>query len=278
MKPIVVATDFSELSYTATRYAIAIALETKAKIILVNVYQVPIPPAEMYVVQDTSATVYEASMARLKEMAEFEKGLYGTGKLEIECDARAGFTVNEILSAAKSHGAGLIVMGTHGASGLKKIIFGSNTANVIAKSEIPVLAVPHNAKYQRLKLFVFAADLHEIKNNNTFDVLMETALLFNARIEVLSVRKSEDKIPGPDEAFEAINIDKVFDKVEHNFHTVVSDDVVKAIDEFVKEHNPDLLVTVPQKHGYFDRLFNKSVTLDLVQSTSAPVLCLPDQE
>jgi nucleotide-binding universal stress UspA family protein len=278
MKPILVATDFSELSYSATRYAIAIARETKARLKLLHIYQVPVPPVEMYVNHDSAALVHDAAVERLKEMVEVEKNLYGDQNLNIEYEARAGFVPNEILNCARHEKVGLIVMGTHGESGLKKIFFGSNTGQVIADSTIPVLAVPEKARYLRLKKFVFAADLHNIRNNRTFDVLVETALLFDAEIRVLSVRKNESDIPDTSEAFEAINIDQVLEKVNHSFHTEFSDDVVGAIDEFIRKENPDLVATVPQKHGYFDRIFNKSVTLNLIHSSGVPVLCLPDHD
>ncbi len=49
-------------------------------------------------------------------------------------------------------------MGTHGSSGITEIILGSNTASVIEKSTVPVLAIPHKAVYNGINNLVYAYD------------------------------------------------------------------------------------------------------------------------
>jgi len=276
MKPILVPTDFSEGSYNAAKYALELANATKAKIILLHIYQVPIPPQEMYISPVLISDLHEASMERLKKMADFELNInQDVTDLEIQYEAIAGMVVSEINEAAEKYKAGLIIMGTQGASGLiEKYILGSNTAKVIAKSSCPVLAVPERAKYLGLKRIGFAADFHEIKNNSSLDPLVEIALLFESEILIFFVRKNENEIPSMSQAVEGLNLNTVFEHITHSFHTAVSEEIVEEIDKFVGENHLDLLVTMPQKHSYFELIFNKSVTRNLVFHANTPILSL----
>lgn len=277
MKTILVPTDFSKCAYNAAKYAVELAKETKAKIILLHTYQVPVPPPERHISPISILDLHEENMKRLKKMAEFELNLHKNDDMEIECEAIAGLVVNEIIDASEKYNAGIIVMGTEGVSGvIKKYILGSNTAGVIAKSFCSVLAVPESAKYCGFKRIVFAADFHELKSSSSLDTLVEISLLFDSEILILSVRKNESDIPSVSQAFEGLNLDKLFERIPHSFHSDVSEDIADAIDKFTSVHNADLLVTVPQKHSYLELVFNKSITRNLVFHTQTPVLSLPD--
>ncbi len=276
MQSILVPTDFSKCSYNATRYAIAIAKETKAKIILLNVYQtsVAVPRSEQGPM--SVLDLEEDSIRQLKKMAEFESHLHGPEGLEIQYEAVMGATVDQILNRSRVYNVGMLIMGTQGATGLKKMLFGSNTSSIIGKSTIPVLAVPESAKYLGFNKLVFAADFHQINSNKSLASLQEIALLFNAEILFFSVRKNENEVLSVKQAFERLNLGELFHAIPHSFHTVISDDIEGAIDHFVKENFADLLITMPKKHTLMEFLLNKSISRDLVFHSATPILCIPE--
>ncbi len=70
--------------------------------------------------------------------------------------------VDEALSLIADYKIDIVVMGTHGASGITELILGSNTASVIEKAPVPVLAIPANAVYTGINNVVYAYD--EIKS------------------------------------------------------------------------------------------------------------------
>lgn len=278
MKTILVPTDFSKCSYNAARYATAIAKATKAKIILLHVYQNPLMIRDLLLEEQLENAPQMEALKRLKKITRFELVINDdTPDLEIKYEATEGLTVDEILFSALTHDVEMIVMGTQGASNLKEIIMGSNTANVIAKSTVPVLAVPQSAKYLGLNKIVFATDFHEVKNNSSLDSLLEITLLFDSEILIYSVLKNESDMPTAEQTSEYFNLDKLFERIPHSIHTEVSDDIPEAINTFSKSNYADLLVTIPQKHNFLELLFNKSITRNLVFHTQLPLLCLPDK-
>lgn len=275
MKPILVPTDFSECSRTAFRFAVEIAKVTKTKIILFHSFHMPLPPPEAVVSPLPLPMLKEENMNDLKKMADDELRKNKNAKgVDVEYEVVPGFVVDEIIESAKKHNAGMIVMGTQGASGIKKYVFGSNTASVISKSGIPVIAVPYEAKFSGFKKIAFAVDLHQIKNNSVFHPLVELASLFNSEIKLFFVKNNIHEPVSIEEAMEKLNLYKALKEVPHTFHVAKDEDVVHAIDTFVKDSRADLLVTVHQKRSYIESLLNKSVTRDLAFHVKVPLLSL----
>lgn len=276
MKPILIPTDFSKCSYNAVNYAIAIAKRTKAKIILLNVYQDPIPATDLPMMEFSKEEPLIAAKESLKKMVDFELLLNDENKeLDIKYETREGLTINEIIESAKEHDAGLIVMGTQGAKNLIETIMGRNTSKVIAKSIIPVLAVPQSAKYQGLNKIVFSTDFHSIKDKSILDPLVEVALLFHSKLFVLSILKGEDDMPTAEQTSEYMDLENYFAQIPHSIHTETSNNIPETIDKFAIEILADLIVTLPQKHNYLQLLFNNSLTRNLVFHTHVPILSLP---
>jgi universal stress protein A len=141
---ILVPTDFSKHSQNALIYAAAFAGKFHASLHLLHVVQdlalfipdmVTVAPPVAPTVQQLTAAVQDA-FDRLID----ENNLKG---LEIQKEVREGTPFYEIVSCAKELDVDLIVMGTHGHSGLAHVLLGSVTEKVVRKAPCPVLTVRH---------------------------------------------------------------------------------------------------------------------------------------
>ncbi len=138
-KTILVPTDFSQNAERALDYAAALAGKLDAKVHLLNVIGMQMFGAE-YGVQVTSAMVDDVmrdSQQALDKLmaAHTDSASFGPARLEFG-DAR---TVIE--TTARSLGADLIVMGTHGRRGMKRLLLGSVAESVARTAPCPVLLV-----------------------------------------------------------------------------------------------------------------------------------------
>jgi universal stress protein A len=138
-KIILVPVDFSEGSTAALDYAVGLAGKLDAKIVLLNVVGVQVLGAEYGMPVSASAIelIYETNQQELaklvdanKDKASFARTLLETG------DPRA-----MIEGTAKKLGADLIVMGTHGRRGLRRLLIGSVAESVVRSAPCPVLLV-----------------------------------------------------------------------------------------------------------------------------------------
>jgi nucleotide-binding universal stress UspA family protein len=132
--------DFSQTSQRAFETALDLAARLNAEVRVMHVYQLPasaLPEGVWQTPNDLEATVEEALQKRLDEFVEQSaaKGItVSTGLCE-------GVPYVEITRAAQELGADMIVIGTHGRTGLAHLMLGSVAERVLRTSDIPVLTV-----------------------------------------------------------------------------------------------------------------------------------------
>ncbi|MDQ3193302.1 MAG: universal stress protein [Bacteroidota bacterium] len=280
MKTILLPTDFSENASNAVRYGLNIAKATKASVIFFHANHVPV------IAPNTPVGVYD-NLIRIDEEQQLESlhqlrdKLYAELGINLEdvpskCIVKLGFVVDEISEAAKEFNIGLIVMGTQGASGLKKTFIGSNTVSVIQNGVAPLLSVPETAKYKKIEKIVLATDYHLSKDEKVHSLLLEIALIFNSEVLILNVKPELEKVPSFDQAVEGLKIESVFKPIKHSFHFSENDDIVDGIESFVKQKNADILAMMPHKKSAFEALFTKSYTEEIAFQADIPLLTLPE--
>jgi len=142
------ATDFSEDSNVALGYAEEIARRFGAEMIVLHVDQ-PLPPVmaspEMGPVMDVGAMTRIAEEQRLLAQKELDKivtRLRDSG-LKARSMLKVGSPFLEVIHTAQSEGVDLIVMGTHGRTGLAHVLMGSVAERVVQKAGCPVLTIRH---------------------------------------------------------------------------------------------------------------------------------------
>jgi nucleotide-binding universal stress UspA family protein len=144
IKTILHPTDFSESSKHAMMYAISFAQEFQAKLVLLHVIEeissalyfdmLQAPPLTQLMVN-----IEKQARQALDEVLPHEL----RGKLPAEYILRKGVPFVEILRCASDVKADMIVLGTHGRTGLKHALFGSVAEKVVRKAICPVLSVRH---------------------------------------------------------------------------------------------------------------------------------------
>ena len=143
IKKILLATDFSENSRWAFSYAFSFAQKFDAKLYILHVIQQPIYPMGMYAeISFDAMDKFNRNVSEIteREMKNFcETGLGGFKNYESMILSGAPFL--EIIRTAKEKEVDLIVVGTHGRTGLDHVLFGSTAEKVVRKAPCPVLSV-----------------------------------------------------------------------------------------------------------------------------------------
>ena len=140
LKKILVPIDFSECSKKALQYAMPLARQHQAALTLLYVLQPPGFVAGEFAGLDYSRLEDDQSTCEEERLA----GLIAAevrDKVLAETLVRAGMPVVEILEAAKVLPADLIVISTHGRTGLKHVLLGSVAEDVVRRAPCPVLVV-----------------------------------------------------------------------------------------------------------------------------------------
>lgn len=137
---ILAPTDLSKLSRAGVRYAMEMALEQGAQVVVYHV----ISEDSDWFDKDDALNPANALLPRQKErLAEFIKDNCADffGKVKIREVVEVGVPYKEILRMAENENADLIVMSTHGRTGLEQVMLGSVAARVVARAACPVLSI-----------------------------------------------------------------------------------------------------------------------------------------
>lgn len=182
MKRILVPFDFSQQAQEALKFAVIIAKKDKSDIRLIHSIELPVVFDSMAILafeRDFMTTQKSAALKKMERLIDrLAKDVKATPQVEF------GGTINVIEHAIKTSGADLVVMGTHGASGLKEYTIGSNTEKIVRNSAVPVIAVRKAPK--AIKHIVFPTQPKGDQEQVTMQI-KRLQDLFKAKLHVLFV-------------------------------------------------------------------------------------------
>lgn len=194
------------------------------------------------------------------------------GDYVLKFKAIQGHTVaRTVTSFTSKHPTNMVIMGSRGASALKKARMGGTTVSVIDDCEMPVLAIPEFAQYKNLQKIVYASDLKDVQKE--LDILTEFAAIFGSHVHMIHVVEALDK--KTDEARKAV--EELLHKQSYkkvDFRIIIDPNVPAAIDYFIKDMKAELLTTFTHHLSLFDKLFARSVTRTLAYLGTVPLLAL----
>ena len=140
-KTILFATDFSESSDYAFQYAFSLAKKFGARLLVVHVINEPVDLRGFYVPHISFEKLEEEIEEGAKKMMEKFCRTHIREYDNYETLIVPGIPYDEIIKKAAESSADLIVLGTHGRTGLDHVLFGSTAEKVVRKSPVPVMTI-----------------------------------------------------------------------------------------------------------------------------------------
>lgn len=276
MKTIIVATDFSVPGNNAVRFAVNFATATRSTLVVFHSALLP----------HFNPTIGEADFDQLKrntEQAQQDKLELLVGaifrdeglrrnKHKFSTMVRMGASAADtIIQVAKEQQAGMIVAGTHGATGLKW--FGSTTTDIIFKADAPVMTIPPDAKFKPIKTMVYASDLKNLMNE--LRCIVGIAKPTKPAIEIFHLRPgsgNRDTIPDQKTVAGQLKYKGIRITVANR---IKGKTIQRQLQEYLQKSKSDLLVMFPEERSAFAKLFVRSKTAKLADQAKRPMLtCL----
>lgn len=207
MKPfrtILFATDLSENSKDAFRVACSLAVENKTRLIVLHVVEPAwVPEQPVGLDQPTVQFVARTDQSHLDAVKRSLRGIYAPNHpIDVVCHVSEGDPKTEILRMAREVGSDLIVMGTHGRTGMRWLLAGSIAVAVLRGAHCPVVAlrspeVPY--KGGNIRLILHPTDFSQ-DSEGALQVARSLARDLGARLIILHVAPIEVAIDGAAEA------------------------------------------------------------------------------
>jgi nucleotide-binding universal stress UspA family protein len=273
MNSILVPTDFSDTAMNAGCYAVSLACDLGIqKIILYNAYQAPMsadpsmPAVQLFDIDVLKKTSEDG-------LDKFRSDLQASCNRPMLFETKSEFQLltGGVEELCKHEEIDAIVMGVTGGSKVEEVLIGSNTVSVAKHVTVPVFIIPMHAAYKRLNQVLLACDFKKVVNTMPVQSIRNVLDVTKAKLHILNVSEKQTK---PDEAFESLLLDTLFQGYDPEYHFIHDTHFTEAINHFADSNEIDLIITIPKKHGLFEGLFRKSHTKSLVFHSHLPLMVI----
>lgn len=221
---IIAATNFSVIANNAAVYAAGLAKSSNAKLILFNSFTLSVYSSNSQITGDAMQKQLDVAPKRFKVFASELAEIYG---IEVIHFCSYSILTDQLNSLINNYKADLVVMGMAKRS-FEQDIIGNTTKSVIKNLNIPVLAVPLNAQFHKVKKILYACDRISLSSTRRFNWLREIFGSLESEIELFSVDEKLIEIKqaqGMASALVGSVIEEEFNQVKYVFKTVKSNDV-----------------------------------------------------
>ncbi|MCJ7465950.1 MAG: universal stress protein [Maribacter sp.] len=282
MKNVLIPTDFSNNSINALNYALVLFKKIPCNFYIVHVLDFAERRVEVIA---NGPSLLEASPHKMASAVnELDKILqtvrdtsqFSGHRFFTQC--YYGFFVEVIRKQVIDKKIDLILLGTKGASGLKKFIIGSNAGDVITKVRCNALIIPENAPPQVPKKIVFPSDFNFFYTHAILQNITEIVNLCKASISILNVGTIQPQLS----AMQRHNKAELQDYMEeifpssHDFQRLKGPKVTDTIQDFVSNKNIDMILMVAKNLNFLQQLLFTTTIKKVSFHTKVPVWVLHD--
>lgn len=270
MKKILVPFDFSKTAINAFRFALDIVSQSKGTVHLLHVIELPFVNDPIVMPAITFDQGFFNDISK-KTNQEFDKVISKyTLESKVTKNVEFGPIAKMIKEFTSKHSIDLIVMGSHGASGIKEIVVGSNAEKVVRNSSIPVLVMKNYYKGP-IKNIVFPNTL-ELEQMQDFTMKVKALqAFFKAKIHIVYINTPTNFTPDTITLQRLKDFAKRFmfkDFTVNIFNHQFEED---GIIEFAKSVNGDLIAMGTHGRKGISHLINGSLAENIVNHTQSSI-------
>ena len=273
MKKIIVPIDFSQYSEFALETAAIMAKKNDAEIIALHMLEMSTNMLVDSSDDQQMQTVFFLKLAE-KKFNEFLERDY-LKDVKVTPVVKHFKVFREVNDVATEHNADLIVMGSHGASGLSEIFVGSNTEKVVRHSNVPVLIVKQKPVNVQFETVVFACDFSEAM----IEPYVKAGQFFensNSNLKLLYVNLPGERFKNSAEMESTVA--KFLEKVDGNLNKIndihyISDYTVEdGVLAFANLIGADLIAVPTHGRRGISHFFSGSIGEDIANHSTLPVI------
>lgn len=273
MPYLITATDFSDVADNAVQYACGLARELNMPLSIVHSYTVPVAFHEnpMPVIP-----MEESKQAAEEQMADLVKKLKAEyNDVEIKQHVYYGDVTDCLQELVEQNKPWAVVVG-NSVGEENGFWLGGNLMSLLKNVHCPVIAVPEHYNYRKPHNICLACDYKNIKATLPADTITKLVSLSNASFHVLNVDHDNSGFDA-NTPFESTELHELLRTIKPQYHYVESEDIDDGIQDFVEKEKMDWLLVIPHKHSFFESLFHKSQTKQIVKNAKVPIVALHDK-
>ena len=278
MKRILVPCDFSDPAVQAFKFAVEVALKSRGEIFLLNVVEVPVMHETvlmptLYFEQSLMSEMKEASGKKFQKMKDKWAGEGVTVSTYVEF----GSIITTIRQFIEEKGIDLVVMGTHGATGAREFLIGSNTEKIVRTSSVPVMAIKKSTKLSNIKSIVFPNDL-SLENEQLTLKVKDLQNFFKATLHIVYINSPAFFQRDVDTKVKLKDFAKRFMLKDYTLNVFNDLDQENGVNNFTKEVKGDMIAMATHGRRGISHLVSGSIAEDVVNHVDCPIWTFKNEE
>ena len=268
---LLIPTDFSDNAWSAAMYAIKLYANVPCTYYFSHTWTFLNSGSRTYISPSYLTPLKEKCKKQLEAVKEHAQKMSTNEDHQFETIYNEGELWDSIALAIKKHAIDLIVMGTKGATGAKKILLGSNAVTVINKiKRRPLLLVPNKCEYVTPKNILFPTDLSRTYGDE-LQPLLKLAKLHNALIDVLHIEGKEELSETQNKNLETLQ--GYLKDYEHRFNWLSEyDKKSTAIMDFIEQNDINVLSMINYEYSFIESLTKEPIIKKIGFNSKIPFL------
>lgn len=268
MKRILVPTDFSQCASNASDAAIRLAKASGATLYFLHLTVEPNSPSH---VPGKPAVQVETEIGQARYWLDQLVGKAESAGVVAKGELVIGNGQERIEDYVEPFGIDFLVMGSHGATGIRETVIGSKTQHVIRNIRVPSLVIKRPIERANFSNLLFASTFKS-DVGEALAVTANFAKLWQSTIHLLFINLIEHLIDEDVAHMMMIKQTERFKDVRFTYNTTDTNDKEFGITEFASKVDADLIAVALENKSVLKRIFSPSLTEQLINHSERPVL------
>jgi len=274
MDTILYATDCTKNSISTLNYAKNLSETLNAKLIVLHIYD--IPPVRTSNIR-SSEQLHKLSMIEQKEVLEdycIKNLKQDLGQSPLICEvAQNTSIIKGIIDRIRKGNIDLLVIGMKDEHSDRGFLSGNIANKLIDKKLCPLLIIPPDYNYKKLKKIAYASDF-ESSDIIAIEKLSAIAEYYDAEIEVVHIPTKEEYTAMQQMEWfkELLEVQVQYKKI--SFHMVLANNIEEGLRMHIRDENADILGMLERENkSVFAAVFNKDIVKKMESLATIPILC-----
>lgn len=271
---ILVPTDFSDNAWSAALYALKLYAHKPCTFYFSHAWTFLNSGSRTHISPSYIEPLIENAKLKLEALVEKAQLESSNSAHKFETIFSYGSLMDSIEFANKKHHIDLVVMGTKGATGAKKIFLGSNAVTVINRvRRAPLLLVPKKSKFETPKKILFPTAFNRFFGGEIKRV-KQLAELHESSIDILHINKKDTLTDIQNSNLESLKSE--LENFEFNFNWMPDyNSKALAITDFIKDNDINILAMINYEHSFIENLVKEPIIKKLGFHSKIPFMVIP---
>jgi nucleotide-binding universal stress UspA family protein len=259
MSTLLVPIDFSENAFDAAQYAVRWSDRFDIRRIILY---------------HSNRSKSKSDESLLGELDSVKLRLIDKGsQIEIICIVNSEPISEGVVSISIKYDVSLIVMGITGRNKIGQKLIGSSVFEVSERTNIPVLIIPPNTRFEKINNIALALPIiEELKSYVPEQKIKMVSRTLGTNMIIVNVSKRKDNTPRSILYATLKDVFEMFDDLHPTYHFLTARNTADSVADFATENRAQLLISIAGKYGFLQGMFKSSVTKRLAYRSSVPLL------